>query len=313
MNAVATPLRTVDSILDLVGGTPLLRLTRFSPSTEGAEIYAKLEFMNPGGSIKDRVGVAMIADAEEKGFLRPGGTIVEPTAGNTGVGLALAGRQKGYRVILVVPEKFSIEKQKVMKALGGELILTPNKEGMKGAIAKAKQLAAEIPGGYCPQQFVNPSNPAAHDETTAREVIEQLQGRIPDAVAVGAGTGGTFTGLARRFRRLNPKCLCVLVEPQGSIFGGGEPGDHVVEGIGNSFWPETLDRSLVDEVQMVDDKEAFATVKELARTEGILGGGSSGCNAAAARRVARRLGPGKLVVTVFPDWTERYMSKGIID
>jgi len=213
----------------------------------------------------------------------------------------------------VVPERYSIEKQKVMRALGGELILTPHSEGMKGAIAHAKKLASEIPGAYCPQQFANPSNPAAHEAETGREIGEQLAGRSVDAIVIGAGTGGTFTGVVRHFRKTNPACRAVLVEPQGSIFGGGEPGDHRVEGIGNSFWPETLDRTLVDEVVTIHDPEAFDAVKELARLEGLLVGGSSGCNAAAARRIARRLGPGKTVITVLPDSADRYMSKGIFD
>ncbi len=302
-----------ESILDLIGRTPLLRLSRFSPAASSADIFAKLEFMNPGGSVKDRIGLSLIADGERRGLLRPGGTIVEPTAGNTGVGLALVGRQKGYRVILVVPERNSVEKQKVMKALGGELVVTPNEEGMKGAIARARKLASEIPGAWCPQQFANPSNPLAHETTTGPEIEKQLGDRRVDAIVIGAGTGGTFTGVVRCLRGKSPNCRAILVEPQGSVFGGGQPGDHRVEGIGNSFWPETLDRSLIDEVETVRDDEAFATVKELAGTEGLLVGGSSGCNAAAARRVARRIGPGKIVVTVLPDSAERYVSKGILD
>ena len=312
MSETTLAARTAESVLELIGNTPLLHLARFS-GRDAADIFAKLELMNPGGSVKDRLGLALIRDAEEQGRLRPGGTIIEPTAGNTGIGLALVGRAKGYRVILVVPETYSIEKQKAMKALGGELVLTPSDDGMKGAIARAQKMASEIPGAYCPQQFVNPANPQAHEDSTAPEIDEQLGGRIPDAVVVGAGTGGTFTGIVRHFRKKNPKLLAVLVEPQGSIFGGGQPGNHKVEGIGNSFWPDALDRSLVDEVQTVTDEPAFAAVRELAATEGLLCGGSSGCNAEASRRIARRLGPGKLVVTVLPDGAERYMSKGILD
>jgi cysteine synthase A len=312
VTTTSTAGRSVESVLELIGNTPLLHLARFS-GPDAAEIHAKLELMNPGGSVKDRLGLALIRDAERRGVLKPGGTIIEPTAGNTGIGLALVGRAKGYRVILVVPEQYSIEKQKAMKALGGELVLTSNDEGMKGAIARAQKMASEIPGAYCPQQFMNPANPAAHEDMTGPEIDEQLGGRAPDAVVVGAGTGGTFTGIVRHFRKKNPKLLGVLVEPQGSIFGGGQPGPHKVEGIGNSFWPDALDRSLVDEVQTVTDEPAFAAVRELAAKEGLLVGGSSGCNAEASRRVAKRLGPGKLVITVLPDSAERYMSKGILD
>jgi len=306
----ARPLVVADSALDLVGNTPMVRLSRFAGGGT-AEILAKCEFLNPGGSVKDRIGIGMIRDAEEKGFLRPGGTIIEPTAGNTGIGLALVGVARGYRVILCVPERFSIEKQKIMTALGGSVVQTPDALGMKGAIDKAHALAKEIPGAYVPQQFANPSNPRVHYETTGPEILEQCEGRL-DAVVIGVGSTGTFVGVARFLAERLPSLLKIAVEPQGSILGGGKPGQHKVEGIGASFIPEIWDPSLVDEIIAIDDQEAFATVLEIARTEGLLVGGSSGCNAAAARRIAHRLGPGKRVVTMLPDGAERYVSKGIL-
>ena len=306
------PFGTVESIIDLVGNTPLLHLTRFARPPL-AEIYAKLEYFNPGGSIKDRAALGMIRDAEQRGLLRSGSTIIEPTAGNTGIGLALVGLARGYRVILCVPEGYSREKMKVMEALGGEVEYVSPEAGMQGAIERAQQLRAEIKDSFVPQQFVNPANPDFHEQTTGREIVEQMQGRI-DAVVIGAGTAGTFTGVARAVRRVNPRALCVLVEPQGSIFGGGVPGPRRVEGIGQSqVIPENLDASLADEIIMITDDEAFATTRRLAQTEGVLAGGSSGAAAAAARRVAERLGPNKRVVTIFPDGAERYMSQGIFD
>jgi cysteine synthase A len=276
-----------------------------------AEIFAKLEFLNPGGSVKDRIGVGMIERAERAGLLRRGGTIIEPTAGNTGIGLALAGCNMGYRVILCVPENFSIEKQEVMKALGGEVELTPKDEGMKGAIARAEELARKIPNSYIPQQFNNVFNTEAHYETTGPEIYEQMEGRVDGWVA-GAGTGGTFTGVAKFLRERNGKVHCAVVEPQGSILKGGEAGPHDVEGIGAStFIPPVLDMKLADEIITIEDSPAFAMVARLAREEGILGGGSAGANVAAALEVARKLGPGKRVVTVIPDAAERYTSKGI--
>jgi cysteine synthase A len=306
----ARPLVVADSALDLIGNTPMVRLSRFA-GRGTAEILAKCEFLNPGGSVKDRIGVGMIREAEEKGFLKPGGTIIEPTAGNTGIGLALVGVARGYRVILCVPERFSIEKQKIMAALGGTVVTTPDALGMKGAIDKAHALAKEIPGAYVPQQFANPSNPRAHYATTGPEILEQCEGRL-DAIVVGAGSTGTFMGVALFLAERLPGVLKVAVEPQGSILGGGKPGPHKVEGIGASFLPEIWDPSLADEILTIDDAEGFATVLEIARTEGLLVGGSSGCNAAAARRIARRLGPGKRVVTLLPDGAERYVSKGIL-
>jgi cysteine synthase len=303
--------RVAQDVLELVGDTPLLQLRRYGPR-DGAAVFAKLEFLNPGGSVKDRAAVGMIDAAEASGRLGPRATIIEPTAGNTGVGLALVGISRGYRVILVVPEKFVGPKTVVMKVLGAEVVLTPTELGIAGAIAKAKELAAGIPGSYVPQQFANPANPDYHYRTTAVEIRRQL-GRDPEAVVLGAGTGGTFTGVARYFKERRADVRAVLVEPQGSIWGGGPPGPHKVEGIGNSFWPEALDRSLIDEVRTVDDETSFAAVRELARCEGLLVGGSSGAAAHAAREVARRLPEGAAVVTLFPDGFERYLGKGVFE
>jgi O-acetylserine dependent cystathionine beta-synthase len=302
--------KPVDSVLDLIGNTPMVRLTHI-PAPEDAGIFVKMELLNPGFSVKDRIGIGMIERAAKAGELQPGGTIIEPTAGNTGVGLALAGVRLGYRVILCVPENFSIEKREVMKALGGEVVLTPAAEGMKAAIAKAQELAKTIPNSYVPQQFANPYNTDSHYETTGPEIWEQMEGRV-DAWLAGAGTGGTFTGVAKYLKERNPKCWCVVVEPQGSILKGGEAGPHEVEGIGaSSFIPAVLDMSLADEVIQVYDDPAFQMCRRLATEEGILGGSSAGANVHAALEVAKRLGRGKRVVTLIPDASERYMSKGI--
>lgn len=300
-----------ESVLDLVGRTPLLRLCRYGPEG-GATLVAKLEFLNPGGSVKDRAALGMVLDAEARGLLKPGSVIVEPTAGNTGVGLALVGISRGYRVIVVVPEKFVGPKTSVMKVLGAEIVLTPTEKGMPAAIAKAREIAAGIPDAYVPQQFDNLANPDYHYRTTAAEIHAQL-GRTPDAVVLGAGTGGTFTGVARYFKERESRVKAVLVEPQGSIWGGGTAGPHKVEGIGNSFWPGALDRTLVDEIVTVTDDEAFAAVRALARQEGLLVGGSAGAAAHAARAVAARLGPDATVVTMFPDGFERYLGKGVFE
>lgn len=288
----------------------MVRLRRI-PAEGDAAIYAKLEYFNPGLSVKDRIGIGMLERALRDGAVKPGATVIEPTAGNTGIGLALAGVQMGFRVVLCVPENFSIEKREVMKALGGEVVLTPKDDGMKGAIAKAQEIAASIPGSYIPQQFANPYNTDAHYATTGPEIYEQMEGRV-DAFVAGAGTGGTFSGVAKYLRERIPGIFCVVVEPQGSILKGGEAGPHEVEGIGaSSFVPPVLDLSLADEIIQIDDEPAFAMVARLAREEGVLGASSAGANVAAALQVAKKLGRGKRVVTIVPDESERYMSKGI--
>lgn len=298
---------TYSSILDLIGKTPVVELRRLRRPGEGI-VLAKLEVFNPGGSVKDRIAVTMVEAAEREGRLRPGGTIVEPTAGNTGIGLALVGRMRGYRVIVVVPEGFAEEKVTVMRVLGAEIVRTPAELRMTEAIRKAQEVAASIPGAFCPQQFANPANPDAHYATTGREFWDQLGGRV-DALCIGAGTGGTFTGVARYFRERDPAVRLVLVEPQGSVFAGGAPGDHKVEGIGNSFVPETLDLSLADEVMMIDDEPAFSMVRRLAAEEGILAGGSGGASVEAAVRIAARLGESARVAALIADGFERYLSK----
>lgn len=306
-----TDLRVAENIIEVVGRTPMLHMRRITPPG-AADLYAKLEYLNPGGSVKDRAAIGMIRRAEEEGRLRLGGTIVEATAGNTGIGLALIGVNRGYHVIVCVPEKFSEEKVKVMHGLGAEVIRTPDAEGMKGAIRRAKEIAAGIPGSFVALQFENPANPDFHYETTAQEIFDQMEGKL-DAIVIGVGTGGTFTGVARFMKKHLPHVHCVAVETQGSVLGGGPPGEHKVEGIGASFIPKTFDASVTDEIIMVSDKDAFETVARLARKEGVLGGSSAGANVYAALRVAEKLGEGKRVVTVIPDLSERYMSKRIFE
>lgn len=284
----------------------MLRLTRFAP---GLQLFSKLEYLNPGGSVKDRIGVGMIRAAEALGQIRPGvSTIIEPTAGNTGVGLAIAAKALGYRCILCVPTKYSREKMMLMKALGAELVLIPKDLGMKGAIAKCAELAASIPNAFVPQQFDNPSNPDSHYATTGPEIWEQMGGRV-DAVVLGAGSGGTFTGIARYLKEKNPAIQAVVVQPVGSIYCGAPLKEWVVEGVGNSFIPASLDLSIADRIMDVSDADSLATARELIATEGCLVGASSGSNAWAAREVAKKLPTGARVVTLFPDGAERYMSK----
>ena len=301
-----------ESVLDLIGQTPLLHLSRFAPPPL-ASIYAKIEWLNPGGSIKDRAALGMILDAEEKGLLQPGATIIEPTAGNTGIGLALVGVARGYRVILCVPRGFAEEKMKLIEALGGEIEYVPNEAGMQGAIERCRELAATTEGSFVPQQFENTANPCFHERSTGREIVEQMNGRV-DAVVIGAGTSGTFVGVSRAVRKVNKDALCVLVEPEGSIYGGNPPGPKKVEGIGQrDFIPKIYDASLADEIMMVSDEDVCAALRKIARLEGLLGGWSTGAAAAASYKIAERLGEGKNVVTVFPDGAERYRSQGIFD
>ncbi len=306
-----TRLRVTDDITQLVGETPILQLKKLVPPGS-AEIYAKLECLNPGGSVKDRAAVGIIRRAEEQGLLKRGGTIVEATAGNTGIGLALIGVNRGYKVALFVPEHFSEEKVMIMRALGAEVTRTPDAEGMQGAIHRAKELAARDPQAFMAGQFENPANPDYHYETTAQEIFEQMEGRI-DALVIGVGTAGTFTGVSRYVKERLPEVLAFAVETQGSVLGGGQPGPHKVEGIGSSFVPKNFDRLVCDEVIMVTDPDAFEMVKELASREGILSGSSGGANIFASLQVARRLGRGRRVVTMIPDSAERYLSKKIFE
>ncbi|MFQ5670810.1 MAG: PLP-dependent cysteine synthase family protein [Acidobacteriota bacterium] len=300
--------RPYESVLDLIGETSVLHVKSLD-SPGGGQVYAKLEFQNPGGSVKDRPALHMIRAAEAAGLLRPGTTIIEPTAGNTGIGLAMVGAALGYQVILVMPAGVSREKILLMEALGADIVFTRREERMAGAIARARSLAAERDDVFMPQQFENPANPEGHYRTTGAEAWRQMDGRI-DAVVVGGGSGGTFTGVARYVKERNPQAKAILVEPEGSIFAGGLPGCHRVEGIGNSFWPEVLERSLMDAVVTIQDKESYDMVRHLARREGLLVGGSSGANAVAAQRVAVAMEGQGRVVTVFPDGMERYLSRG---
>ena len=300
-------LRVAEDVSELVGQTPMLHLRKMVPP-DIADIYIKLEFLNPGGSIKDRAALGMIQRAEKEGVLKPGSTILEATAGNTGVGLALIGVSRGYKVVLAVPQKFSKEKVMLMEALGAQVHRTPDSEGMEGAIRLVKKLLNEIPGSWLAGQFENQANPDFHYETTAAELWEQMGGKI-DAIALGAGTAGTFTGVARYIKERTPQTLCVLVESQASVYGGGKSGSHAVEGIGASFIPATFDRSVCDEVIAVKDIDAFRTIKDLAAKEGVLAGSSSGAAVWASIELAKRLGPGKRVATIIPDSAERYLSK----
>jgi cysteine synthase len=304
-------LRVADDITQLVGETPMLQLKKLVPAGS-ADLFAKLEYLNPGGSVKDRAAIGIIRRAEQEGKLKFGGTIVEATAGNTGIGLALIGVNRGYKVALFVPENFSQEKVTIMRALGAEVVRTPDAEGMQGAIRQAKALVAKDPQAFMAGQFENPANPDYHYETTAPEIFAQMEGQI-DAVVLGCGTCGTFSGVARYLKEKLPRLHAVAVETQGSILCGGEPGPHKVEGIGVSFIPQTFDRSLCDEVMMVHDDDAFGMVKSLAAEEGILAGSSGGAAVSACLRVTKKLGPGKRVVTIIPDSAERYLSKKIFE
>ena len=303
-------MRTGKTIIDLVGQTPMVRLEALEPCG-GAEIWAKLEYLSPGGSVKDRAALGIVLDAERRGVLRPGATIVEATAGNTGVGLALIGINRGYKVVLYVPEQFAEEKCKLMRALGATVIRTPEDEGMEGAIRRALEFENETEGAFAALQFENPANPDFHEATTAVEIWEQM-GRV-DALVLGVGSAGTFTGLARFAKKQCSKVLTVAVEPQGSVFQGGEPGKHLVEGIGASIVPVTFDRSVCDRIVMVYDDPALAMVRRLAAECGVFGGSSAGAAVCAAVDVARELGEGKKVVTLIPDSVERYLSKGLLD
>ena len=326
--AEASGLRVASSILELIGATPMLEMRRLAPPLEvGGEaaggraqgvacgralLFAKLEFLNPGGSVKDRAALGIVLDGERRGLLRPGMTIVEATAGNTGVGLALAGINRGYKVVLYVPEGFAEEKCILMRAFGATVVRTAEDEGIRGAIRAAHALADGDAGCFLALQFENQANPAFHHDTTARELWEQMEHRV-DAFVAGVGTGGTFSGVARFLKEQDSGILTVAVETEGSVLQGGTPSRHRVEGIGVSFVPGTFDGSVADEIVRVTDDDAFRMVKRLAAEEGVLGGSSAGAAVHAAMDVALRLGVGKRVVTIVPDSAERYLSKHIFE
>ncbi|EGC02076.1 PLP-dependent cysteine synthase family protein [Ruminococcus albus] len=297
-----------ESMHELIGHTPLVRLKNMGVAPE-VKIYAKLEMYNPSGSVKDRIGEYMIAAAEKEGRLKAGGTIIEATAGNTGLGIAFAALGKGYRVIFTVPTKFSAEKQALMRALGAEVINTPRAEGMLGAVRKAEELKSQIEGSISLEQFKNRYNPLAHYETTGKEIYDDLDGRL-DYLVAGAGSGGTYSGIVRYLKEHNDNIKGVLADPEGSTIGGGEHFDYNIEGIGNDFIPETMDISLVDKVIKVNDEEAFSTVRALAKNEGIIAGSSSGAAMAAAIKLSKEIDSGTIVV-VFPDRGDRYFSTGL--
>ncbi|MBI3312761.1 MAG: cysteine synthase A [Candidatus Omnitrophica bacterium] len=296
-----------ENALELICNTPLVKINKLvQPGS--ATVYGKLESFSPGFSVKDRICLSMIRDAEEKGLINKNSIIVEPTSGNTGIGLALVCAVKGYKLILTMPETMSVERRQLLKRFGAEVVLTPGAEGMKGAIAKAKEIAEQNKGGFIPQQFANPANPKIHRETTAEEIWEALDGKF-DAFISGVGTGGTITGCGEVFKKRNPKIKIIALEPKNSpVLSGGAPGKHKIQGIGAGFVPEVLNRNIIDEVILVDDQDAWQTSLALASKEGILGGISTGAACWAAIKVAKDLGPGKTVVAIFPDTGERYLS-----
>ncbi len=303
-------MKIAGSIIELVGNTPLVELSRLGKGIP-ARILGKLEMMNPLGSVKDRIAWAMIRDAEERGILGPGSTVVEPTSGNTGIGLAFVCAIRGYRLILTMPETMSEERRRILRALGAELVLTPGDRGMRGAVEEARRIAWEL-GAFMPQQFENPANPRIHEETTAEEIWRDTAGQV-DIFVAGVGTGGTITGVGRVLKRRKPGVRIIAVEPASSpVLSGGEPGPHKIQGIGAGFVPAVLDCSVIDEVITVAEEEAVEASRMLARTEGILAGISSGAALAAALRVARRPeANGKTVVVILPDTGERYLSTGL--
>lgn len=304
-----------DNILQAIGRTPLVQLHRVG-SNLACNVYAKCEFLNPGGSVKDRIAARMVADAEKQGRIKPGDTLIEPTSGNTGIGIALAGAVKGYRVIITMPEKMSREKQVVLEALGAEIIRTPTEaawDAPDSHISVAKRLQRELPNAHILDQYGNPSNPGAHYDATAQEIIDDLKGKV-DMVVVGAGTGGTITGIARRLKEHNPKCIIVGADPEGSILGGGtEVSSYKVEGIGYDFVPDVLDRTLIDAWVKTNDRQSFLLARRLIREEGLLCGGSSGSALFAAMKEAKRLGEGQNCVVILADGVRNYMTKFIDD
>lgn len=307
--------RIVKNLTELIGNTPLLEFGNYRKNKGyDAAVIAKLEYFNPLGSVKDRIGYAMIADAEEKGLLDKDTLIVEPTSGNTGVGLAFVAAAKGYKLVLTMPETMSIERRKLLKALGAELVLTPGAEGMKGAIKKAEEIVAENPKAFIPQQFKNPANPAVHRKTTAEEIWRDTDGKV-DIFVGGVGTGGTITGVGEVLKQKNPNIKIVAVEPKDSpVLSGGKPGPHKIQGIGAGFVPDVFNKDVIDEIIPVSNEDAFATGRELARTEGLLVGISSGAAAYAATQLALRPeNKGKTIVVLLPDTGERYLSTSLFE
>ena len=303
-------MRTFDKITDLIGGTPILKLNNYiALNGLEADIYAKLEYFNPAGSVKDRIAKAMIEDAEAKGVLKPGAVIIEPTSGNTGIGLAAVAASKGYRIILTMPETMSVERRNLLKAYGAELVLTDGTKGMKGAIAKAEERAGQIEGGFIPSQFTNGANPAAHYASTGPEIWEDTDGKV-DIFVAGVGTGGTISGIGKYLKSKNPDIKVVAVEPAGSpVLSKGEAGPHKIQGIGAGFVPETLDTNIYDEIIPIENEDAFETGRTLARKEGLLVGISSGAAVFAASQLARRPeNKGKNIVVLLPDTGDRYLS-----
>ena len=303
-------MRVYRKITDLIGGTPLLELTNYEKANElNAKIYAKLEYFNPAGSVKDRIAKAMLDDAEEKGLLKPGAVIIEPTSGNTGIGLASVAASRGYKVILTMPETMSAERRNLLKAYGAELVLTEGAKGMPGAIAKAKELAEQTPNSYIPSQFTNPANPAVHLKTTGPEIWADTDGKV-DIFVAGVGTGGTLSGVGAYLKSQNPNVKVVAVEPASSpVLSGGKAGPHKIQGIGAGFVPDTLNTDIYDEILPVQNEDAFATGRALARSEGVLVGISSGAAVFAAAQLAKRPeNAGKVIVALLPDTGERYLS-----
>ena len=297
----------VENILELIGSTPLVKLNRIVEDTM-ADIYAKLEFFNPGGSIKDRICLSMIEDAEKKGLLKPGATIIEPTSGNTGIGLAMVAAVKGYKLILTMPESMSMERVFILESYGAEVLLTPGEEGMIGAVKKAEELTRQTPGSFIPHQFNNPANPEIHRKTTAREILNAMDGHL-DALVAGVGTGGTITGVGEVLKAKIPQIQIIAVEPADSpVISGGEAGPHRIQGIGAGFIPQVLKLDTIDRVITVTDEEAYGLSKKLAKEEGLFVGISSGAAVCAALTVARELGTGKTVVVILPDTGERYYT-----
>lgn len=299
--------KIAESVIDLIGNTPMVRINKIvEPGM--AEIIAKLESFNPGGSVKDRICFSMINEAEKQELLKPGSAIIEPTSGNTGIGLAMISAVKGYKCILVMPETVSSERISILKAYGAEVILTPGIEGMAGAVKKAEELLKEIPNSFMPQQFKNPANPKIHRETTAREIWEATEGKI-DAFVAGVGTGGTITGVGEFLKEKNPNIKIVAVEPlESPVLSGGKPGPHKIQGIGAGFIPDVLNLKIIDEIIQVSDNDAFRTSQRLAREEGLFVGISAGANMFAGLKVAKDLGEKKRVVVILPDTGERYLS-----